>query len=176
MTGPAEVPRASSGPPWPRDGREALALAALVAACFAVAATGALVTVPAVAGWYQGITKPWFNPPAWVFGPVWTVLYALMGWAAFLAWRRRGLFSRQLALFGAQLLLNGLWSPVFFGLGRPGAALIVLAALWVAIALTLVAFWQTERRAGVLLIPYLAWVSFAAVLNAAIWRLNPGLG
>jgi len=166
----------SSPAPWPRDGREMLVLAGFVAACFGVAACGALVTGPAVAGWYQGIAKPSFNPPAWVFGPVWTVLYALMGWAAFLAWRQSGLRSLPLALFGAQLVLNGLWSPVFFGLGRPGAALAVIAALWVAIASTLVAFWRVDRRAGALFVPYLAWVSFAAALNAAIWRLNPHLG
>lgn len=164
------------GSPWPVGGREALVLSAWVSACFAVAAAGALVTGPAVEGWYQGIAKPSFNPPAWLFGPVWTLLYALMGWAAFLVWRRAGLVSHQLALFGVQLLLNALWSPVFFGFGRPGAALIVIVALWVAIALTLVAFWRTVRFAGLLLVPYLAWVSFASVLNAAIWRLNPGLG
>lgn len=147
-----------------------------MATCFAVAAAGSLVTRPAVAGWYQDILKPVFHPPAWVFGPAWTVIYALMGWAAFLAWRRCGLVSRPLALFGTQLLLNGLWSPVFFGLARPGAALIVIAALWLSVVLTLTALWRTERRAGVLLAPYLAWLSFAALLNAGIWRLNPGLG
>jgi benzodiazapine receptor len=166
----------SSGGPWPRGVREALVLLAMEIACFAVAAGGALVTAPAVTGWYQGITKPSFNPPAWIFGPVWTLLYALMGWAAFLAWRRSGLRSRPLAFFGVQLLLNGVWSPVFFGLGRPGAALVIIAALWAAIVLTLFAFWRVERLAGALFVPYLAWVSFAAVLNAAIWRLNPHLG
>ncbi len=179
MIGPTDVTSSSEPPawrPWPGDGRETIVLVGFVAACFAVAASGALVTGPAVASWYQGVIKPSFNPPAWVFGPVWTLLYALMGWAAFLAWRRAGLRSRPLALFAAQLTFNGLWSPVFFGLGRPGAALLVIVALWLVIAWTLIEFWRVERWAGALFVPYLAWVSFAAVLNAAIWRLNPHLG
>lgn len=147
-----------------------------LAACFGVAALGGLATAPAVTGWYADIAKPSFNPPSWVFGPAWTLLYALMSWSAFLVWRRCGLRSRPLALFGLQLLLNGLWSPVFFGLARPGAALVVIVLLWLAIAACLVVFWRVSRLAGGLLIPYLAWVSFATVLNAAIWRLNPGLG
>jgi benzodiazapine receptor len=169
-------PRESEAPPWPQTHREALALAGFLVTCFAVAALGALATGPAVAGWYQEIEKPSFNPPAWVFGPAWTLLYALMSCAAFLAWRRCGLRSLPLALFAVQLLLNGLWSPVFFGLARPGAALIVIVAMWLAIVACLVAFWRVSRLAGGLLIPYLAWVSFATVLNAAIWRLNPGQG
>jgi tryptophan-rich sensory protein len=156
--------------------RELLALLGFLAACFGVAALGGLTTAPAVEGWYRDIAKPSFNPPSWVFGPAWTLLYTLMSWSAFLVWRKSGLRSRPLALFALQLFLNGLWSPVFFGLARPGAALVVILLLWPAIAACLVVFWRESRLAGALLIPYLAWVSFATVLNAAIWRLNPGLG
>ena len=132
-------------------------------------------TAKGVETWYPTLIKPSFNPPAWIFGPVWTVLYILMGVAAFLVWRQ-GLeadgVKRALALFLVQLGLNGLWSILFFGLQRPGWALVEIVVLWVAIVVTLRAFWRVSPAAGWLLVPYLAWVSFATVLNGSLWMLN----
>lgn len=136
---------------------------------------GNLATMPNIAGWYAGLDKPSFNPPNWVFGPVWTVLYVLMAFAAFRVARadagwpeRRG----ALVLFAVQLALNAAWSWAFFGFHSPAAGLVVIAGLWLSLAATIVAFWRIDRLAAACLIPYLAWVSFAAVLNGAIWRLN----
>lgn len=146
-----------------------------LAACFGAAALGALFTGPAVRTWYQQIRRPSFSPPDWVFGPVWTTLYAMMAAAAWLVWRRGDAPGRNaaLALFAAQLTLNAAWSPIFFGLKSFGGAFADIVALWLAIAATLVAFLRLSVPAGVLLAPYLAWVSFAAALNFALWRLNP---
>lgn len=126
--------------------------------------------------WYDALAKPAWTPPGAVFGPVWTVLYALMGVAAWLVWRRRGFAGAgpALAVFLAQLVLNALWSYLFFGAQRIDAALLDIAALWLLILVTAVLFWREDRRAGALLLPYLAWVGFAAALNFAIWRLNTG--
>jgi benzodiazapine receptor len=125
--------------------------------------------------WYSLIEKPAFTPPGWVFGPVWTVLYLLMGVAAFLVWQR-GLRSRAVRIalgwFLGQLVLNALWSPVFFGLHRIDWALVVIVLLWAALVITLFYFSQVSRPAALLLVPYLLWVSFATVLNASIWWLN----
>jgi benzodiazapine receptor len=123
--------------------------------------------------------RPWssrpFNPPAWVFGPVWTVLYLMMGVAAWLVWRR-GLDADGvrvgMAVFLIQLVLNGLWSILFFGMQQPGWALIEIIALWAAIGATIRLFWRVTPTAGALLLPYWAWVTFATVLNAALWWLN----
>lgn len=124
--------------------------------------------------WYAQLKKPAWNPPNWIFGPVWTVLYALMAVAAWLVWRRGGWRSQRRALgwFLGQLALNALWSPLFFGLKNPGLAFAEILLLWLAILATLWAFWMTHRLAGTLLLPYLAWVSFAAVLNFTLWQLN----
>lgn len=125
--------------------------------------------------WYRGLNKPSFNPPGWVFGPVWTVLYTMMAVAAYLVWRRSGFAGAQaaLGLFLIQLVLNGLWSWLFFGIQRPDLALIDIIVLWLAILATAVAFRKHDPLASNLLLPYLAWVSFATVLNASIVRLNP---
>ncbi len=143
-------------------------------ACLAAGGLGLIFTRPAVSGWYAALNKPSFNPPDWVFGPVWTVLYVLMAVAAWMVWRVRKSrpVSLALGLFGVQLVLNAAWSLIFFGLHAPVAAMLELALLWVAVAMTLVLFWRTARPAGVLLLPYMAWVSFAAVLSAAIAVLN----
>ena len=137
----------------------------------AFAAGGDFVT------FFQALPKPPGTPPPAVFGPVWGTLYLLMGIAAWLVWRE-GL-TRQtalaLGLFAAQLVLNFAWSLIFFRQHRLGAALLEIAVLWLAILLTVVAFWRVRRPAGALLVPYLAWVSFAAYLNAGVWRLNGGL-
>ena len=123
----------------------------------------------------RSLVRPSFAPPTWVFGPAWTTLYVMMGLAAFLVWQQglaRPDVRRALTLFGVQLVLNGLWSPLFFGLRAPGLALVEIVVLWFAILATLVAFWRTRRVAGGLLVPYLAWVTFATALNAGFWALN----
>jgi benzodiazapine receptor len=125
--------------------------------------------------WYAGLVKPALTPPAWVFGPVWTLLYAMMGIAAWLVWRnfRVAAALGPLGLFLVQLALNALWSYLFFGLQRPGLAFLDIVALWLAILATLCAFWRAYPLAGLLLFPYLLWVSFATYLNFQFWRLNP---
>ena len=140
-----------------------------------VGITSGLASAQGTRQWYPTLVKPSFNPPAWVFGPVWTVLYLMMGVAAFLVWRR-GLDSDgvrlALTIFLVQLALNGAWSLLFFGLQSPGWALADILALWLAIGGTVWLFWRVAPAAGLLLLPYWAWVSFAAVLNGAIWSLN----
>ena len=125
--------------------------------------------------WYSSLVKPSLTPPAWVFGPVWTLLYAMMATAAWLVWRRYGLAKAivPLGLFLGQLALNALWSYLFFGLQRPGLAFLGIVALWLAILATLIAFWRSRASAGLLLLPYLLWVSFATYLNFQFWHLNP---
>ena len=124
--------------------------------------------------WYAALKKPAWNPPAWIFGPVWTSLYTMMAVAAWLVWQRGGFVSqrRPLMLFLAQLALNAAWTPLFFGLHLPGLAFAEILLLWVTIAATLTAFRGVCHAASWLLAPYLAWVSFAAALNFALWRLN----
>jgi len=134
-----------------------------------------VATARGVRDWYPTLVKPSFNPPSWVFGPVWTVLYLMMGVAAFIVWQK-GLahagVRAALAVFLLQLALNGLWSILFFGLRSPGWAFVEILALWVSIVATLVLFWRLDTTAGLLLVPYLGWVSFAALLNGSIWYLN----
>jgi benzodiazapine receptor len=151
-----------------------LALALFVAASFAAALIGWVFTTPAIPGWYESLRKPAWTPPNRVFGPVWTLLYIAMGTAAWLVWRGRGFAGARLALslFFAQLVLNALWSILFFGRKSPGAALIEIAFLWAAVFATMVAFWRVSRAAGWLFAPYLWWVTFALFLNYAIWRMN----
>ncbi len=142
--------------------------------CFAVAGLGAAATSTSVNGWYQTLVKPSWNPPDWIFGPVWTALYLLMGVSAWLVWRHQGWPAARPALlwFGVQLLLNLLWSVVFFGMQRPGLACIEMVLLWFSIVATCRTFRARSSNAAILLVPYLAWTSFAAVLNFAIWRMN----
>lgn len=149
-------------------------LAMWVAICFAAAAVGARFTNPEIAGWYSSIEKPSWTPPNWLFGPVWTTLYLMMAIAAWLVWRRDGFAGAALplSLFGLQLLLNALWSILFFGLHRPGAAFVEIVLLWLAILSTALLFWRASAWAALLLLPYLLWVTFAALLNFSIWRLN----
>jgi len=148
-----------------------IVLAGWVALCWSAALPG-VVFMPGE--WYASLQKPSWTPPNWIFGPVWSALYTIMGVAAWLVWKRGG-FGRQraaLSLFLLQLLFNGLWSPLFFGLHKPGLALANLLLLWLSLAATVAAFWKARPVAGALLVPYLAWVSFAGALNFAIWRLN----
>jgi tryptophan-rich sensory protein len=156
------------------SGREWLGLAGFLLACFGAAAIGGAFTSSSVGSWYQTLSKPSFNPPSWVFGPVWTVLYAMMAVAAWRVWRQRGFSGAPaaLALFGVQLVLNLGWSLLFFGARMPGAAFAEIVVLWGAILLTTLAFFRIDRPAGWMMVPYLAWVSFASVLNFAIWQMN----
>ena len=141
-----------------------------LAAAFVPAAIGAAFPAPA---YYRGLRKPAWAPPPWLFGPVWTVLYVFMAIAAWMVARRGGPGSRSaLALWGGQLALNAAWTPIFFGLRNPGAALVEIIALWVAVAATVGAFATRRAAAAALLLPYLAWVTFATALNLAIWRRN----
>ena len=149
---------------------ELLTLFAILAATLAVGYLASLVTVPNIPGWYAGLHKPAFNPPNAVFAPVWTTLYVLMAVAAWRVWRKAGV--RPLGLYVVQLALNFAWSFIFFGAHAVGAALLEIALLFVAVAFTMRAFWRLDRVAGWLFVPYAAWVFFAGVLNAAIWRLN----
>lgn len=125
--------------------------------------------------WFEALEKPPFQPPSWLFGPVWTVLYILMGIAAFLVWREgwhRTEVKQTLGLFAAQLTLNFAWTPVFFALQSPPGGLVVIVVLLVVLIMTTVAFLRIRRSAGYLLFPYVAWVAFATVLNASILALN----
>ena len=159
------------------SGSTILKLVASVLFCQAAGLLGALATTPSIGGWFKGLVKPSFNPPNWIFGPVWTTLYLMMGVALFLVWRR-GLktagVKAALVLFLIQLALNVLWSVLFFGLHQPAPAFFEIAALWVFILLTMLKFFGLSRPAGWLLFPYLLWVSFASVLNFFLWRLNLG--
>jgi tryptophan-rich sensory protein len=151
-----------------------LGLLIFLVVCFAAAGIGGAVTTPKIGTWYAVLAKPSWNPPDWIFGPVWSALYLSMAVAAWLVWRQGGLAdaTTPLALFGVQLVLNVLWSCLFFGLQNPGLAFVEVLALWVAIAATMIVFWQRSMIAGILFVPYLAWVSFASVLNFTIWQLN----
>jgi tryptophan-rich sensory protein len=148
-----------------------VALLGFILACLAIGGLGGWVTAGSVATWFPTLNKPPFNPPAWLFGPVWTTLYVMMGVAAWRVWRKAG-WGTPLNLFAAQLALNCAWSFLFFGLQSPGLALLDIVPLLVLILLTIRAFWPIDRIAGGLLVPYAAWVSFATLLNASIWWLN----
>lgn len=132
-------------------------------------------TVTGVESWYQYINKPSWNPPNWVFGPVWTTLYIMMGIGLFLVWKAdasRDLKKIAMVLFGAQLLLNFFWSFIFFKLEQPGWAFAEIVVMWLFILMTIFAFAQVSKPAAWLLVPYISWVSFAAILNYTIWRMN----
>lgn len=156
------------------NARKWLVLGLLLLLVFAVSALGAQVTLPKIPAWYAGLAKPSFNPPAWLFGPVWTILYIMMAVAAWRVWLRPPSASRRAALMGffIQLAFNAAWSPVFFGLERPRVALAVIIALLASLAMTTVKFFAVDRVAGWMLAPYLAWVAFATALNGAIVTLN----
>ncbi len=147
-------------------------LTASMLLCVVGGAASGLATPPG--DWYWKLNKPPWTPPPWLFGPVWTLLYLMMGVAAWLLWRRRDatLGRAAVTLFVVQLALNLAWTPLFFGLHAPGLAFAEIVALWVAIVATVTVGWRVHRAAAALLTPYLSWVSFAAALNFAIWRLN----
>jgi tryptophan-rich sensory protein len=151
-----------------------LGLAGFVLVCFTVSAFGGWVTAGSVATWYPTLAKPAFNPPDWVFAPVWSVLYLMIAIAGWRMWRRRGLGGARRALiaYALQLALNLAWSLIFFGGRMIGAALAEIVVLLAAIFVTAGLFWRIDRVAAMLLLPYASWAAFAALLNAALWRLN----
>jgi tryptophan-rich sensory protein len=154
--------------------RQIVALFVFVTVSFAAPGISAVLSVSGPGDWYRDLNKPWFNPPSWIFGPVWTLLYCVIGVAAWLVWRRGSMQALlwPFGLFFLQLVLNALWTPLFFGMHEPGFALLDIIALWLAIAATMIAFYPVSKVAACLFIPYWFWVSFATVLNAAIWGLN----
>ena len=166
----------TSAAPTVTGPRQALGLVGWLVVSFAASAVGAIASVRAAA-FYTDLVQPSWAPPPSVFGPVWTVLYAAMGVAAWLVWRSGGWRARRtaLSLFLAQLVVNSLWSWLFFAWQLGAAALADIAVLWVLVLTMLVAFWRARPLAGALLVPYLLWLSFAAALNLALWRLNPQL-
>jgi benzodiazapine receptor len=143
-------------------------------AASAAGAVGAVASVDA-GSFYAQLNKPFWAPPAWVFGPVWSVLYALMGVAAWLVWRAPGSRGVPLGLFGAQLAVNALWSWLFFGWHRGGLAAVEVLILLALIIATMAAFWRRSHLAALLMVPYLLWVSFASVLTWVVWLNNPAL-
>jgi benzodiazapine receptor len=147
-----------------------------VALSFCAGLIGSRFTGPAVATWYGSVSRPAWAPPNFLFGPVWSALYVMMGIAAWLVWRKAGMSGAPgaMLLFGLQLIANAAWSAIFFGLHRFDLAFVEILVLWVLILATMVAFWRLDARAGLLLLPYALWVSYAGALNLAIWRLNPG--
>jgi tryptophan-rich sensory protein len=151
-----------------------LSLAVFIGICLAVELISGRFTASSVGTWYVGLNKPTWTPPGWVFGPVWTALYISMGVAAWIVWRERSSSFAHAALwmFGLQLALNGLWSFVFFGLRQPGWGLVDIGLLWASLAATTFLFFRVNSTAGLLLVPYLLWVSFASMLNYSIWRMN----
>jgi benzodiazapine receptor len=147
-----------------------------IVVCQGAGLIGSVATFPSIPTWYASLDKPPFNPPNWIFGPVWTTLYTLMGIAAFLVWRK-GIRNREvkiaLGIFVVQLVLNTLWSVIFFGLNSLAGGLVVIVVLWIAILLSIITFFRISKVAGALLIPYILWVSFATILNFSLWQLNP---
>lgn len=137
-------------------------------------AIGSIFTTPNIPNWYASLNKPDLNPPNWVFAPVWTTLYILMGISAYILWSKtKEMFSLQLKIFWVQLILNTLWSVVFFGLKDLFTSIIIIVALWFSIVLLIIKSLEISKNAAYLLIPYLLWVSFATYLNTSIWLLNP---
>ena len=149
-----------------------LALAGFIVLSLGVGFIGGFATQNSIDTWYATLLKPSWNPPNWVFAPVWTLLYIMMGVAAWLVWKTRDRIGPAMVLFGVQLVFNLFWSLIFFGLRSPGLALIEVVFLWGSVLLTMLAFFGRQTVAGWLFVPYLAWVTFAAILNFAIWSLN----
>jgi benzodiazapine receptor len=146
-----------------------------VSVCLLTGFLGSLATRNSIATWYAQLSRPSFTPPDWTFGVVWPALYVIMGISAFLIWNKgleRSKVKVALGIFAVQLILNGLWTPIFFGLHLIGLALVEIVMLWGAILLTILAFWRVSKTAALLLVPYILWVSFAVLLNASLFLLN----
>jgi len=156
--------------------RTVVGLIVFLAICFGAAGVGSALTTPAIGGWYAALKKPSWTPPNWIFGPVWSLLYLMMALAAWLVWRRAGIAPATVALvlFGLQLAFNVAWSALFFALRMPGIAFAEIVVLWALILAAVIAFWRVIPLAGILMAPYLAWVTFAAALNFAVWIINRG--
>ena len=148
----------------------ALGLVGFVGACFMAALSGAFFRPGA---WYESLAKPWWRPPNWIFAPAWTALYITIAISGWLIWRDVG-FAPALAIYFLSLLLNAAWPALFFGIRRPDLAFLDLSLLWISIVATIVAFFPIDRWAAYLLLPYLGWVSFAGMLNFAVWQMNRG--
>jgi translocator protein len=155
--------------------KEIIILIAAILICELAGIIGSVFTIPSIPTWYAGIVKPAFAPPNWIFAPVWTTLFALMGISLYLVWRKgfktKGV-KAAVSIFGFQLLLNIIWSLLFFGLQSPFYAFAEIIILWIAIAATIFSFSRISKNAALILIPYIAWVSIAATLNYYIWILN----
>jgi tryptophan-rich sensory protein len=160
----------------PENATQWIALIIAVVVCFSAAGIASLYTTPAIPVWYASLRKPAWTPPAWLFGPVWTLLYLMMAVSVWLVWRERGFSAgagvAAITLFAVQLILNALWSVIFFGWRRPGLALLEILFLWTAIFATMLSFWRISQIAAWLMWPYLMWVTFAGFLNLSIWKLN----
>jgi len=168
---PSRKPAGKSAPAkaiqWPK-------LFASFIACFAAAGFGSFFTASAIPTWYAALSKPFFAPPNWLFGPAWTLLYILMAVSLYLVWSKGFSKNRKpIFLFAIQLFLNALWSLAFFGLRNPAAGFAVIVLLWISIVATMLAFKKADKKAAWLLVPYILWVSFASVLNFAVMLLNP---
>jgi benzodiazapine receptor len=158
--------------------REFPLLLLCIVICQAAGFIGSFFTNMSVSTWYLSLAKPWFTPPGWLIGLVWFILFVLMGVSMFFIWRNNLRLNNPpiknaIVLFGVQLIVNVLWSAIFFGLRSPIAGLGAIAALWILILVTIIMFWRVSRDAALLLVPYILWVSFAAYLNYTVWVLNP---
>jgi len=160
----------------PSIGWQVFGLVAWLVLCFGASGIGSSFTIPEINGWFATLEKPSFNPPNWLFGPVWSVLFLMMAVSAWLVWRRFRFAGAPAAItaFIVQLIANVMWSVLFFGLHSPSMAFGCICVLWLLIAITIMLFWKKSPLAGALLVPYLAWVTFASVLNFSIWQLNMG--
>ena len=155
------------------EGRKILKPLIFILICEAAGIMGAIFTFPAIGGWYKKLIRPEIAPPNWVFSPVWTILFFLMGISLYLVWesdRRRN--AKPIYIFAAQLALNVLWSVLFFGFHSPFLALIEIVFLWAAIVWTIIVFYRISKPAGLILLPYAAWVGFAIILNFSFWLVN----
>ena len=155
--------------------KKIIQLVASILICQMAGIIGVGFTTSAIPLWYSTLNKPSFSPPSWVFGPVWTILYAMMGIALFLIWTnkiQREKKQQAILVFSTQLFLNAIWSPVFFGLHSPFMGLIIIVLLWISILLTIIDFYKISKTAAALIVPYFLWVSFATILNFSIWQLN----
>jgi translocator protein len=140
--------------------------------CLMAGVIGSTFSVESIPTWYAALNKPIFNPPGWIFGPVWTTLYIMMGIAFYIIWQSEDENRPAIMVFIAQLILNALWSVIFFGMKMPLLAFVCIVFLWLLIAASIYLFYKISKIAGLLLVPYILWVSFATVLNLFIWKLN----
>lgn len=158
-----------------KDMTKIVKLICSMAVCILIGFLGSFATRGSVTTWYADLSRPSFTPPDWTFGVVWPILYVMMGISAFLIWNMgfdKTEVKVALCIFGLQLILNGLWTPIFFGLHLIGLALVEIIMMWAAILLTIISFWKVSKPAAFLLLPYILWVSFAIVLNASLYILN----